>query len=755
MGNRAAYRYSSLDAKYAQYCFHRPRDLEAFCALLDPTATPHVALLVAPEGFGRSYFVEAAVHRARQDGRPFEVLKLDLKDYEPHDESGLLAFVEARARRRDSSELWGKLTELASALEKVGQATGFWAGALSMILSAVEPLRMLQRVLSSDDAALAVTTLDPAHLLQRLMDAALERGSVVVHVPHAPELSLLIRDWLLDFMERFRPSADRQVRLVFSCTPGTDDLMLRSWHQRERFELAPLDAGEIHQLVSQRFVGECPEELALGLTQYSGGWPGLIARSLQELVRSGCLSEHAIGAWELNEGAMEPGLGGAFSQAYYAPLRGVLERLGADAILVRQFLLLAALCSPDVPARLLMEALGLDEEQQEHLVDVVDDHFTLDGRKTSLRFLHDNPTGQPSFKGHPIYRFTDPLVPRAILDHSGLGPNDLADRARALLTFLGSRLNPSSRGIALLFLHLAEYAGDARLLEDLRLRLVWWTTRLETEKLTTALVAAVERGELDPGRLWIAIDEHLCFEHQQMALLTAYEHQPNGIPVPRMSEFHRLFARAMVSDVETGFYDPRLEQALARARYARELTDGESAQWYLAATTERDLLLRLGRVGEAEQLGLTLQSSQWHAGVAATIAEFLDVVPIMQMTAESQDRQRKHEEPVGATPCFCGSGKAYAECHDVVETRCTNCGTPVHYRRRDPSQLCVQCGCRLLLTREEHDKAFEALDRDLRDAHEAAFARGEGASFRALLDAIHAEELPAEWTRIRKSGPQE
>jgi len=182
------------------------------------------------------------------------------------------------------------------------------------------------------------------------------------------------------------------------------------------------------------------------------------------------------------------------SDVLLAPLRELMGRVDFRAAeLLGRFIDLAALCGENVPSDLLMAHLEVTQEEREQLLDLIDEGLVED--EGGHLFL-DLQYGHPSFHGLLTYSFVTPALRQDLLDH--VPPAKRKGLAGELLSFLSERIPVATRGLAHLFLSLADHLDDANLRRPYLRMLDWWVSPGDEGALGLSLSEEIAAGRLDP-----------------------------------------------------------------------------------------------------------------------------------------------------------------------------------------------------------------------------------------------------------------
>jgi tetratricopeptide (TPR) repeat protein len=223
------------------------------------------------------------------------------------------------------------------------------------------------------------------------------------------------------------------------------------------------------------------------------------------------------------------------------PLRDLLGRVGFRAAeLLGRFVDLAALCGENVPSDLLMAHLDVTQEEREELLDLIDESLVADeDREEGEGHLFvDFQYGHPSFPGLLLYSFLTPALRQGLLDH--VPPAKRKGLAGELLDFLRRHIPVATRGIAQLFLALADPLGAEEREPYLR-QLDWWISPGDEEALSALIREDLEAARLDP-RAVLEIANQTAGTWpppHRLALLAAVE---RNAPSPFLGDTHYLRA---------------------------------------------------------------------------------------------------------------------------------------------------------------------------------------------------------------------
>jgi len=246
----------------------------------------------------------------------------------------------------------------------------------------------------------------------------------------------------------------------------------------------------------------------------------------------------------------------------------VLRSLLADLDLqvadrLERFLDLAALCGANVPAELLLAHIELDEEARDEILDVIDEELVETGDN---RLFLDLQYRHPSFPGLLTYAFVSPSQAHALL--GSVTADKRARLASELLEYLGRHVSVATRGLALLFLSLADHLDNPEPRERFRRELAWWAGPDDAGELAGVVGEELAMGRVPPAEiLRLAVESRQRWPpFRRFALLEALDRHRDAVPVDHQGDLRFLRAQTL-GDLG------RHAQALEEARMALELVE--------------------------------------------------------------------------------------------------------------------------------------------------------------------------------------
>lgn len=279
------------------------------------------------------------------------------------------------------------------------------------------------------------------------------------------------------------------------------------------------------------------------------------------------------------------------SDVLLEPLRDLTGRVGFRAAdLLGRFVDLAALCGENVPSDLLMAHLEVTQEEREELLDLIDEGLVAEeGGNLFLDFQY----GHPSFAGLLTYGFATPALRQDLLDH--VPPAKRKGLAGELLSFLRQHVPVATRGIAHLFLALADHLDPGEREPYLR-RLDWWISPGDEDALTTLVREGLAASQVDPKTVLEVVNQTAGTwpPPHRLALLAAVESSSPDLAQPFTADVRYL--RAVILR-ESG----KPTEALEETRLALAAAEGSGALTGAILTLSGVLSGDLGDFAEARR----------------------------------------------------------------------------------------------------------------------------------------------------------
>ena len=559
------------ESLYGRFNFQRDEHIDALTEWLLGTGLPAVVVLGGEPGIGRSFLCDAAARRARDQGNKVAVWHLDLDGFEPDVQNPLSQYLrhlidqEERHPEEAREGAVKSAVKALSELDLLGPASEVAASLLSLLWQFVASLKRFAALLDQPPRDTGVPPRDDPDTLHRFLSEITRDRKLLVHVSDGLQLTSNLRRRLIREAER----SPERLLLVISCPleQATERVAPATRSQPERFDVLPLNAAELRNLLDQRFEpNELPDDLVALLMRRCRGWPVATANLLADLMEAEILdSEGEI--WKLpQEGLQDSRLVGTFSRGLFEEVDEALVTLAEEkpelARELREFLSLAALCGRYIPSAALLEHLGLDEAMADEATDWVD--YMLVGE---LGWLTDLGFHIPGFRGHSVYAFAHSLLPLVVLDQESEMTREV--RATHLLLFLENRVQVTNRGWARCFLSIAEHLNDRERAPYER-RLAWWVGLDAVIELQAEVRTELEREKIDPELVWrVARYSNDWPAYRRLALLDAYAQATIGQGEDAIS----VLSFNLLAD----FHLLRADLLRDLGRYAESIYDAESA----------------------------------------------------------------------------------------------------------------------------------------------------------------------------------
>ncbi len=417
--------------------FHDDTEIAAIADLItsgEVDEQRRIVLLSGKPASGRRSLVGAAVEKARESGRRILFADVDLDGYEAERTSPqqFLAFQAEKA----ATDANAAASKLAAAIQTRG------VDAFALLSAAAGCEELGERGLT----ALAPNGVDWDSLVR---DS--DGETIVLHLTHA-ETPLTLRENLLRQADG-RPG----FVLLISCDPSHVSNTVVGTRASARFEVMPLDEGELRGMLADR--GDTAIDATAAMAA-CGGSRGLL---------------------ELRDELLTPA--------------EELERLTAGVDEQRRptlkaFLLHAALCGDNVPVKALLRYLGVESEEIDDWVDLIDETVGADSDPALFadRFQH------PSLPGETVYGFAQPVRAEGI---RLTAPEDSRKRlAREWAGWLVGHFPLATRAAMRLLAEICLHAGLDGDRKQFEQELAYWVGDQDCDALRRLLVRSGPRENL-------------------------------------------------------------------------------------------------------------------------------------------------------------------------------------------------------------------------------------------------------------------
>lgn len=420
-----------------------------------------VVVLSGKPSSGRRYLLDRAVALARQQDQKVVFASFDLDGYEP-DAASIADYLRFQLDKRGRAGG----DELTEAFAGDASTPSLRDAALAAIGVGLDDAsqHLLPRILGLVGSGQGV--------FGQLLDGLGEDETLIFHVVDVVDQMALLRRDLLDLTE------DSRFGLAASCEPHDGAGKVARDHASIRFELMPLDAGELRGFIGDRI--EADAEFFDAVISSTGGSPGGAAAAIAPLL-SGEVGDTSL-TYPLE------------------PVSRILNELPEDQrTRIHTFLSAASLCGDNIPVRSLLTLAGVTEDELDDYIDFIDEALGTDSdlKLFAERFQH------PGFSGELVYSFSDPLLPQAIV--SAMPPAQAQQLAGQMLPSLTRRLGVGTRALARLAVELfrgidTPDAKPERM--ELERELTWWVPNTDADETCEMIRDEIESGIWSVGVVW-------------------------------------------------------------------------------------------------------------------------------------------------------------------------------------------------------------------------------------------------------------
>lgn len=573
---------------------HHDAEIDALADRLadDREDGPAATLVSGEAGEGRRYFVARVAERLREKGVRALYAQIDLDGYEP-ERADPVAYARHAAAKRGAEldpadEGWIRrsmrgprpsLHDFLAAAILVGRddASENLRERLTDAFAATDPWAALAESLAADER-------------------------LALHVVDTAELPSVAREWLLELSTRHP-----RLKTVISCLPDDGLGKLVRARPNLRFEVMPLDPGELRSLLEERLTAPgLPDRFYDELWEQTGGVRGLVAQAVERRLRDGAFDPSAAAP------SVDPAT--------------LLEEAAAgldadDGKRLTSFVSLAALCGDNIPVREVLDYLGVEEDVLDDWIDRLDETVGADSDHALFaeRFQH------PSLPGRTVYGFASGAF--ALRLRKSFSVEARTRLALELMKFLGQRFPVGSRAAARFYVELSRWAQQNEQRLELERELAWWAGPDELGALRSIVAAELAAGQRTPLAIWTTVNT-VQFGWPPARTLALLQTIPvKGLP-PHLHAAHAALCSGLLLQAE------RPAEALAAAEAGVKLTTQdrllESALWermgraYLAMGRQEEAKAPFARCGELQEQLLDegdARVTPWIKAYARTLRE--------------------------------------------------------------------------------------------------------------------------------------
>ncbi len=558
--------YTSEWDKYILFNFHPPEKTQRMVELLvsEDEERPRIVFLTGEEGIGRGYFLDAAVYEAnqRRRDRRFFVARLDFEGFEENTRSlrDFLKYKNQHSGATAGESFDEKQRFVADLLDDHGKPTLLDAFQVLVLPWLQISLKDLRLWMESEKRLLKAPEREPREAFHVMIEKMCRTGAPVIHIANPEMTPQTIRRWLRDAVRR-----NPDLMIAYSVGESHTFYDYAGDFPYERLDLWRYDREETAQLVEAKFdPNNFSPVFYDALFRYSQGFPRKLDAAFRSLLQLDVIWQTETG-WRSRP---DEETVVAFPEPFYAPIDDLIDELDQEgAELFEKFLVLLAVSGGIAPVNHMQDYLGLDEEEKEELVDIVDECL-VDAETpcmTDYQYEH------PAFAGQLVYGFSTPMLATIILERFRWEKKRVA---ADFLSYLEKKMPPHTRGQAGMLLSLAFHADRLDQVETGNRLLAWWSDYESAEELKKQLIEEMEHGVLKPETLWETAtrNEDIWKPIVIFRLLEAYAAQPDGIPWHMRDRFVLSYARSLF---DLGRYEDAYREIQAAMKGFREDEESE------------------------------------------------------------------------------------------------------------------------------------------------------------------------------------
>ena len=500
----------STETYYRQLNFHPTRLLDAIRTWMVDSHGFMPLALQGKRGSGREYCLEAVAHQKTWQDFPFTVVTIDWDEQSGGDGISLQQWINRQLQASGGKATsWNRL--FAQAFDLSVQPTPSSTLPITFVLKIAATLAVARTLLETCiiSSGRDLPEIDPYTMTCRLLERSLTDQCLIINIRNADLLDKASAERWLNLtmaLDQQALAGQRHGRLLLalSCSEEARPVELLGL-RREKINivsLAELSRSELGRVLDRNFrPNNFSNDFVDNLHLYGsmGGekrfsYPAMLGRAFGLLLVKN-LVVRGDDCWSVDHerhGVAEEiatVIGEPLVRFYHKRLACIDDTHRADA---ERFMEMTALCGKWAPQELLMEYIGIkNEDDQDALLDCLEAAFV----EVEPQILIDEEYTLPGFPQTAVYRLAIPLLALILMPQHRMTTN-----AVGLLAFLEKRLPLRSRAEAGLLWELATRAGD-QVCENWRERLGWYLDQEMSKSLEERLFRDLKEGNIRAGSL--------------------------------------------------------------------------------------------------------------------------------------------------------------------------------------------------------------------------------------------------------------
>src|ERR1700728_169807 len=380
MSAAAHYDYPSAEAEFGLYNFHSQEQVENVIDCLESSGESDRRLihLFGEMGSGRHYLLRAAAHSVSLGRKAVVVASIDLDGYEPDRPLSSLLNHLSQKENELFSDKWSELARRVRLDIKAGPPNLLFA---SIGVKADLPLEDILEFFNAKTRTQAGGISD-RELLGRFLARVTETRRFVLHFRKSSGLDRALVARIVDELD-----LNGDLTVAFSYLRGETAIGVRN-NAGTRIEVTPWTWDEMARAFAERFQPNSVPGNFLDFAwnfdpqlRHRQGFATILLRSIQ----GGCLYSDQRGNWVLKRNwPKDAGFVQEFTRDLYEAIfdfEARISDLDAPEELrsqLAQFIDFAAMCDPTIPVVALVQCIGLEQNQVDEFIDLIDEATQVD-----------------------------------------------------------------------------------------------------------------------------------------------------------------------------------------------------------------------------------------------------------------------------------------------------------------------------------------------------------------------------------------
>ena len=455
---------NNTEQKYQFFNFQQKQNIEVIQDWLQSTDKFRPLVLRGMEEIGREYLLNVACYQEEFNQRPFTVFTLDNNQVSDDVQTTVQHIENKQSFDEKEKSLWKELTSL---IPDVANLEDDFYGTTVTLNLAVTTKLLKVFANHFQTKKLKATVSDSQQQLQDSIELATQESNLVVHIKNIETDKHTLSVWkdIVHTLDEAARESGKKGRVLLALSldeyAAYAGILQRKRKDLTLIELAPYTFSSLKQVLDEQFINNDFSKAFLDLLLWQGAMDenSLRITSSQlftvffKLYEEKLLYQSDTG-WTIDDESpanINKILGMPLRKHYEARLETVPEALKP---VINEFMYLATLCGQWIPQHPILEAIGIEnQDQQDDILDAIEVAFI----EIDKPILEDHAFAHPNFPDLAIFQFNYPLLSITANRQFSYDTEEKHEKAEALLKHLRKKLTLEHQTVADLFWRIAQH----------------------------------------------------------------------------------------------------------------------------------------------------------------------------------------------------------------------------------------------------------------------------------------------------------